>query len=68
LLFYPGWVNEWVYSSVTFDAGASGTSTLIDIPIVDDSLAGDYTFNAAAMVLGTLINFTETSATHVIVH
>ena len=68
LLFYPGWVSDWVYTRVTLNAGASGTVTLVDIPIVDESLAGDYTFYAAAMVPGTLINFTRTTVAHVRVH
>ena len=68
LLFYPGWVSDWVYTRLTLNGGASGTVTLIDIPIVDGSLAGEYTFYAAAMVPGTLINFTRTSVAHVRVH
>ncbi len=65
LLFYPGWVTDWLYTRLTLDGGASGTVTLIDMPIVDGSLAGDYTFYAAAMVPGTLINFTDTSVVSV---
>jgi len=68
LLFYPGWVSDWVHTGLTLDGGASGTVTLIDIPLVDNSLAGDYTFYAAPMVPGTLINFTETSAVSVTIH
>ena len=68
LLFYPGWVSDWVHTRLTLNGGASGTVTLVDIPIVDNSLAADYTFYAAAIVPGTLINFTRTSVAHVTVH
>ena len=65
LLFYPGWVADWVYTRFTLDGGASGEVTLIDMPIVDSSLAGHHTFYSAAMVPGTLINFSEISAVSV---
>ncbi len=68
LLFYPGWTADWVYTPLTLDAGASGTVTLVDIPIVDGSFAANYVFYAAPMVPGTLINFTNTSAVSVTVH
>ncbi|MBN1592263.1 MAG: PQQ-like beta-propeller repeat protein, partial [Candidatus Coatesbacteria bacterium] len=68
LLFYPNWTTDWNYTRLTLDAGASGTVTLVDIPIADGSLAADYTFYAAPMVPNTLINFTNTSVANVTVH
>lgn len=61
LLFYPGWGPDWVYTRITLDGGASGAVTLVDMPILDSSMAGEYTFYSAAMVPETLISFGDVS-------